>query len=340
MCCCCNISLLKWTIYIACILVLGIGSVLIWVGFLVQASEFVQVIEFSYAGFIVIACGGVLIFIAFIGLLGAWKQRKLFLMLFIVFNIIIGVLLITFGGILIYIRNLSNQYLKDEQACSEKFPKADILASEASKYFCTLYCPCSLDTDNLPENSGIDKENFYRGSADSFLECNPCEAIQTYEETVQDELLTWLRTTFNMTEANATNCGLTSLEFETTLIEKQYRNYIPLITWIENRFQCSSLCKKFDLLMFSSVTQKLPDVACYDQLNEWVQSNFRNYGIISIILGSYQLLLLLFAATLCCCPKKNPLEPFTEPTAEKAVDKLNDTKLDNVFPNYKKSAFA
>ena len=56
--------------YINCVIILGIGSVLVWVGFLIQSSEFVYILEFSYAGFIVISCGGFLIFISFFGLVG------------------------------------------------------------------------------------------------------------------------------------------------------------------------------------------------------------------------------------------------------------------------------
>ena len=295
---CCSIRVLKWLMYISCVLVLGVGSVLVWVGFSVQASQFIQVLQFSYSGFIVIACGGVLIGIAFIGILGAWKERTLFLTLFILFGVSIGVLLITFGGILLYIRSLSDRYLKDEASCISNFKTANDASIQAATVFCKLYCPCSLNSTSVD----VHVPDIYRGSADNILECSPCESIQTYSKTEQDRLILWIKDNLGYS-VNATNCAVTASQYQDAYFGK-YTDYLMLVQWMEERFMCSGLCTAEKLFMFSDVNQGVPSGSCYALVNQWAQTNFENYGIISIALGSFQLFILFFAAALCCCSPK------------------------------------
>ena len=296
--------------YISCVLILGVGSVLIWVGFSVQASQFIQVLQFSYSGFIVIACGGVLIGIAFLGVLGAWKQRSLFLTLFILLGASIGVLLITFGGILIYIRSLSEKYLINEASCISNFKTANDASIQAATVFCKLYCPCYLNATSVD----VQIPDIYLGSADNILECNPCESIQTYTTSVQNQLIVWIQGDLGYT-VNATSCGVTTEQYQNAYFGK-YVDYFMLIQWMEEKFMCSGLCTAQELFMFSDINQGVPNGPCFELVNQWAQTNFEDYGIISIALGSYQLFILLFAAVLCCCPPKRlqEVEPDTKIT--------------------------
>ena len=330
MCCCLSSTALKWIIYCSCLLILGIGCVLVWVGFLVQSSEFIQVLQFSYSGFIVIACGGTLIFISFFGIVGAWKQNKFFLSSFIIFSVIIGVLLITFGGVLLYVRSLSHQYLQNEDKCRLHFPSVDNTTIQASTVFCQLYCPCSLDRSIL----NVTISDFYKGSADNMLECNPCESIQTYNTSTQDELISWIYTDLSYT-VNVTSCGVTATQYQNGFFSAKYQSYIPLLTWIENQFSCSGLCTPQKIFMFSDVNQGLPSGACYQQVNDWAQENFQNYGIISIILGVFQIIIILFSSTLCCCPKKR-LETFALTTEAKSDEKTSVKFNDKIVERTKK----
>ena len=289
---------------------------LIWVGYLVQASPFIQVLDFTYAGYVVICCGAFLIFLSFVGLIGAWKQRKLLLGLFIVFNIVVGVLLICFGGVLIYLRTISDEYLENESTCLEKFPKANNVSAHAAEVYCTIYCPCSLDTEkvnfNLSSNS--------RGSAKNIMNCDPCETMETHTVEEQNDLIDWVNYTLGYT-VNSTDCNILSEDYKKRYFTSKQLNYIPLITWIEEKFECSGLCTNQSLLMFSDVNNGEPNGACYDDLKAWANKNFINYGVISIVLGSFQLFVLSFASSLCCCPKAHILEPDkkideTEPQAK------------------------
>lgn len=316
---CLSATALQWFIYSSCVIVLGIGSVLVWVGFLVQSSAFIQVLDYSYAGFIVIACGGILIFIAFIGIIGAWKQRKFFLTLFIVSSIIIGALLIIFGGVLIYVRNVSEDYLKDQTSCIKHFPDADMISNQAAEVFCQLPCPCSLEQEKADE---LELENFYKGSAINMLNCNPCESIQIYDASVQMELEDWILNRLGYT-VNETDCAVTTSQFENRYFNES-SNYITLVTWIEEKFECSGLCTYNKLLFFSDVNSAYPNEACYGKVKGWAQKNFLNYGIVSIALGVYQLIILYFTFALCCCPKRKldlPPEALNSPS--KAIKNIS-----------------
>ena len=87
--------------------------------------------------------------------------------------------------------------------------------------------------------------------------------------------------------------------------------------------------------MFSDVNQGLPSGACYQQVNDWAQENFQNYGIISIILGVFQIIIILFSSTLCCCPKKR-LETFALTTEAKSDEKTSVKFNDKIVERTKK----
>lgn len=313
MCKCLTARVLKWLIYLSCFMLLGIGSVLVWIGFLIQSSEFVQLLEYSYAGFIVIACGGILIFIAFIGIVGAWKLRRFFLTLFIIASIIIGILLITFGGVLIYLRDKSSDYLESSDSCRKHFENADDTSIMSSEILCKLYCPCELD-DSVAQKLPI--ENFYKGSATNVKECNPCESIQTYEPTVQAELIAWIDQVLGI-KVNVSDCAITADEFKLAYYGTKYKKYLSLIEWMESKFECSGICTQQKIQFLNNVADAIPDKSCYSDLRKWAKKMFLNYGIISLVLGFYQLSIIYFEFALCLCPKKRmdlPPEALNSPS--------------------------
>lgn len=297
---CCSIPALKWIIYVCCVLVLGVGCVLVWAGYIVQSSEFIKEIQFSYSGFIIIACGGVLLFIAFIGIVGALKQNTFLLGFFLFFSIIIGGLLVTFGIVLIFIRSLSNSYLKDYNSCISHFNDTDYTSMMSSTVFCELYCPCLLNS-NAPNN-------FYKGSADNMFQCNPCENIQTYSASQQNDLISWIKNNLYIT-VNASNCQITSTQYQNNFFGDKYSQYLSFVTWTEKSFGCSGLCTSQSLFMFSDANAGNPIGPCYRELRSWVNTTFLNYGIISIVFGSYLVIILIFTTRLCCNTKRKLEKP-------------------------------
>lgn len=313
MCKCLTATALKWFIYISCLILLGIGSVLVWIGFLIQSSAFVQLLNYSYAGFIVIACGGILIFIAFIGIIGAWKQRRFFLTLFIISSIIVGILLVSFGGVLIYMRDLSSSYLQSTKTCRKHFEDADDTSFMAQNILCRLYCPCDLDEDTAKT---LELEDFYKGSAVNVEECNPCESIQTYEPAVQAELIEWIDQNLNI-KVNVSDCAITADEFKDSYFKSKYKKYFSLMDWMEDKFECSGLCTSQKLRYFTHVSEIIPDGSCYKKVKTWSRETFFNYGIISLVLGFYQLSIIYFDLALCLCPKRRmdlPPEALNSPS--------------------------
>lgn len=331
---CCSQKALKILLYFSCVLILGIGSVLIWVGYLVQASAFVSILKYTYTGYVVVACGGYLIFLSFFGLIGAWKQHRCLLGTYIIFTVVVGILLICFGSVLIYLRSVSEDYLNSQESCLEHFYKADNVSDHASEVFCTLYCPCSLNAAKLD----IEIDEFYRGSADNVMECDPCELASTYSADEQVQLIIWANETLNI-DLNGTNCSISSSTFESNYFSNKEISYFPLLTWIEEKFDCSGLCTQHKLLMFSDVNVAKPEKACYSSLNNWAKRNFLNYGIISIVLGTFQLIIISFAFALCCCSKTANLQPVETKNKVKASDDKNigedlDFESKENRPNY------
>ena len=167
---------------------------------------------------------------------------------------------------MIYLRSLSEEYLGDYQKCINKFPNADSTSVYGAEAFCTLYCPCNLNTTEV----NIKIPNYYQGSAASMLQCNPCETIQTYKKPTQAVLINWINSTlgYNVT---ANSCAVTTDEYVNAYFTSTQQKYIPLMTWAERLFGCSGLCNAQKTMLFSDINSEVPDGACYKPLNSWTQ---------------------------------------------------------------------
>lgn len=287
MCCCCPPKCLKLLIFIACIVLLGVGAVLIWSGYQLQNSIFLDLIGFQYAGYIIIACGAALILISFFGFIGTWKEKKLLLCIFIFIGVLISAIIIAFGAIVIYVRNISEDYLGDEEKCHDQFEDADTGTEKVVDALCTLYCPClATDSYTVSYLSTIEEPySFPDQGAKNVLDCDPCLAIPEVSEEQQTEIIDWVKANLNM-DISTTDCSVTSSEYKDKYFTSSMRKYFPLLKWVEESFDCSGLCIPRDLFMFSDVNNGEPKGSCMTELNDWVSENFLTYGIVSIILGS------------------------------------------------------
>lgn len=304
---------LKYFIYSSNISLLGIGSILIWIGFLIQSSDYVQLLEYTYIGYIILFCGSSLIIISFIGIVGAWKTNYFLICLYTLSVILIGALLIIFGAIILQLRNKSSEYFSSKSNCIKHFKDADQVSVLSSKVLCKLYCPCNLDEDTA---SQLGLQNFYKGAALNIKSCNPCEKIQTYEPDVQQELIVWMR---NVLGANVTvtECAVTSQEFKEKYFEGKYFQYFSLLAWVEDKFGCSGLCTAQNVQVLNDVRNDVSGNACFRYVENWSQEKFLAYAIASIIIGVYQFCTLFFSLSLCYCPKRKfdmPPENLTTPS--------------------------
>lgn len=304
---------LKYFIYLSCTIILSAGSAFVWIGFFIHSSTYIELLDYSYTGYIVLMCGALLIVVAFIGIVAAWKTNFLLLSVFSVFIIIISTILIIFGGILIHLRKTSSEYLKSESECRKHFEKADDTSILASKVLCKLYCPCNLDESTAND---LNIEDFYLGSAENVEECNPCENIQTYEPNVQQELMLWIDEVIGV-KVYPTECAVTSEEFKDKYFGNSFKKYFPLISWMESKFKCSGLCTYQKVQFLNAVQHPIPDSACYNHVKNWSNKVFLAYGIVCMALGVYTYSILIFTFCLCFFTKRKfdlPTEVITSPS--------------------------
>ncbi|OMJ87516.1 hypothetical protein SteCoe_10771 [Stentor coeruleus] len=305
MCCCCPPKCLKLLIFIACIILIGVGAVLIWAGYQLQNSIFLDLIEFKYAGYIIIACGAALILISFFGFVGTWKEKKLLLCIFIFIGVLISIILIAFGAIIIYARKLSEDYFGNEADCHDQFEDADKGTEKVVEALCTLYCPClATDTYTISYLGTLNEPySFSDKGAKNVLDCDPCLAVPDVSVDQQDTIINWVKENLNL-DISVDDCSVSATEYKEKYFTSNMRKYFPLLKWVEESFDCSGLCIQRALFMFSDVNNGEPKGSCMSELNDWAAENFLIYGIVSIILGSYMVLVMFMSCTICCCNKK------------------------------------
>jgi hypothetical protein len=318
MCCCFPAKCLKFFIFIACILILGVGAVLIWGGYQVLNLAFLKSLEYSFIGYIIIACGAVLIVNAFLGFLGAWKEKKLFLSIFIFFGLLIGIVLIAVGAGMIYARGMADDYLKTEKDCIDNFKDAEKGYNYAGDAMCRLYCPCKADNDyidqlrELYKDSSVDKKIYAYSDigAKTIVDCDPCIEVEKYNDNdssaidkdTYNNLVAWVKDKLDIDISK--KCSVTTSEYKNKYFTSSMRKFFPLLRWVENSFDCSGLCTAQLVFMFSDADNGKPSGSCRKELNDWVQENFLTFGIVGIIFGVYLLLVVMFSCTICCCKKK------------------------------------
>lgn len=291
MCCCCPPKCLKFLIFIACVLIIGVGAVLIWAGYQLQNSIFLDLLEFAYAGYIIIACGAALILVSFLGFIGTWKNKKLLEAIFIIFIVLIAIIIIAFGAVVIYARKVAGDYLGNKDDCKNQFGDAEDAAAKVEEALCKLYCPC-LATDNYVKgyvSNLTDPYSFEDKGAKNVLDCDPCLAIPEVDQALQDQIIEWVKNNLNM-DITTTDCSVTATEYKDKYFTSDMKKYFPLLKWVEENFKCSGLCERRNIYMFSDVNNGEPENGCITEIYDWTQSNFLTYGIVSIIFGSYLVL--------------------------------------------------
>jgi hypothetical protein len=297
--------------------------VLVWIGFSIQASAFIALLQLSYSGLIILSCGTFLIFSSFLGAVGAWKLNRGQLSCFTVLALVTSILLLCFGGVMLYLRSLSTQYFGSQANCLKEFPVADSVPISAAAIFCTLYCPCTLNSTL----AGVDFGAVYQGSAQNATSCDPCLSYNTLTATEKGKVKQWIEKVVG--EKMENKCDLTTLQLNNRYFNGSKQKYIPFMAWAEGNFGCSGLCTEEKVFLFTDTNVGKPNGACFAPVYYWSQKNFLLFGIASEVLGSFQLVIVMLAATLVCCPRKKNV--FAEPAAiesprsELKIKDLNDT---------------
>lgn len=292
---------------------------LIWGGYQLLILSLLKSFGYSFIGYIVIACGSVLILIGFLGFIGSWKQQKCLLAIFIIFGFIIGLFLVAIGAAAIYARGVTSDYLSSESECADNYKSVEKAYTYAEDIMCKLYCPCKSENkyiEGLRDSTKSESEEnryyvYATEGTSTILDCDPCLEVNrklgSVSESTKDTIISWIEENLGIS-LDKTDCSVTTSEFKDKYFTSSMKTYLPMIKWIEEQFDCSGLCIKRKVYLFSDVDNGEPSGSCRKELNDWVQENFMTVGILGIVFGSYILLTLLFSCTLCCCQKKQKVD--------------------------------
>ena len=190
---------------------IGIGSVMIWGGYELKVSFFMNLITISYIWYIIVGCGSALILASFLGFIGAWKDQKCLLAIYISVTLIISILLIVIGVGIIYARTLVDCYLSSESKRESQFGSAEQGYTKAGTIMCTMNCPC--DATNPYVISQCQDLAFCNKGTANILNCNPCVNIAFVNQIAQYAIEQWVSQNLNLI-VTTTNCCIPNDSFE------------------------------------------------------------------------------------------------------------------------------
>jgi hypothetical protein len=312
-------TLLLIFLYASNFVTFTVGCVLNWIGFIVSSSALVQSLGYSSVGYIIVSCGLLLIFLSLLGAFSTYTEKTRLILLFSLFGLITGSLMLIAGGLILYVRELSGQMLMSESTCLEHLATANNLTVIAGNVMCSLYCPCELSNSAFSSSDLL----LYQGSAASVLDCNPCENIQTYSQDTQTEIEDWVQTQLGY-QINETACAVTAAQFTDAYFPASTRKYVTFVAWMEENFGCSGVCTKENLFLFSDVT-RTPNGPCYHHLKYWAHESFQSYGAVAIVFGAFQTISSIVAIIMAC--KKKKVQIFTEEMPTKVMELAMPTKV-------------
>ena len=241
-------------------------------------------------------------------------------MIFSLLGLLIGLLLISFGSVILYVKRLAGELFLSEDTCLKNFNDAEQLSILAGNVMCSLYCPCNIQ-NSLQNSLSLE---YSQGSAISTLDCNPCENIQKYDAATQENITEWINSTLGFTVENI-SCAIPANQFTHAYFPSKNKKYIPLLTWLEENLQCSGLCTKQNIMLFSNINN-VPTNTCYHSIKYWASENLLTYGIIILLFGFYEILISILAFTLACCTKKR-IQHNTD-TELASTSKANSTSFE------------
>jgi hypothetical protein len=80
--------------------------------------------------------------------------------------------------------------------------------------------------------------------------------------------------------------------------------YFDLLEWLEEELDCSGLCTKIDWFVFSDINNGDPDDYCINALADFAKEQLLMFGIISLIVGFWFLLVTIWSYCLCYRERK------------------------------------
>ena len=212
----------------------------------------------------------------------------------------LGVILLAAGIVTLYFQSFVQEKLtKDECLNVTLLAKADEAIKEGSVYMCDFLCPCNYEVGLLALYTPTGRR-MIKGSALNIEDCQPCENYAAY--TAADKITVSMGlAAAGMTLAECQSYS--SSDFVDQYFSSDQRMLFPLLSWVEETFDCSGLCTPAGMYVFSDVNnalEHLPTEACVEPLHDWVGEKFPIFGGVGVAIGAFMLLLAVVTCCLCC----------------------------------------
>lgn len=150
---------------------------------------------------------------------------------------------------------------------------------------CTAFCPCNFDVTNT-EIILHANQTYITGPATKIQNCDSCYNIEYVGETVEAILLSWIYR-FLKLELTVPTCSIPD-DYYTDVYMKTYKQYIPLLKFLEERFDCSGICIPANTFLFSDINKGKPIGNCREKVWDWSSWITLNFALITLFFGLFQ----------------------------------------------------
>ena len=283
-------------IAITSLVMAGIGGFFIWWGNSMRDTEFISAIDIEPVFIAIMAVGGLLVGIAFFGILVALCANKCFICLYAPLMLLISLILIVTGVGLLVVRGEADNILDGKDDCKDydAFEEADDELVNAAQYFCKDECPCAFDSDS---RSGFEADGYTHRDwgATKITDC-PCGNADDNEDfSDAPGVLSYLTTD---------TCNAARTTFHDQYIGDN-DEYFDFLEWMEDELDCSGFCTKLNFFMFTDINNGDPDDNCKDALLDWIKQQALIGGIVALLVGLWFFLVTIWAYALCYRERKS-----------------------------------
>jgi len=285
------LNFLRGGLYIGGVTLMGLGAVVIWGGVVFSDLTPVEVYDYEWIGYIIIAFGAASIFTGLMAFLAAYFKNLCLLGVFLVLCFIVGTVLLVFGAGMLYGRTKVDDILQDEEDCrdSEMFEDADKAIITSAALICTNVCPCDMD-EELKDRYFVEYNRvILDGNAEAITNCEPCSTLDALPEEVLE----------------SEECQtLTSENFIDTYFSEDEQDAFEIAEWVEDEFDCAGICTPVNFYVFSDVNRGIPTDSCMEEVRDWAKEVLEIYGSLSVALGAWLWVNCVMTYCLCCHPDR------------------------------------
>ena len=293
---CFPLPCLRWLLIAVSAVMLGCGGLIVWLGRRLQKEEITDGADLEYYPLVIIAFGGWLIIVGFVGILSAWFRTHLGMALYILLVISTTCVLIALAAVGLTMAQNLKDALDEEGKCrgNDYLRHANDAVLLANEQICTGVCPCKVGVDTFGEATYA---NFTIGPAMRIQDCSPCNSLAPEMQPYKLQL------------GYCTNGGKAS-DFTDYYYSSTERAYFALIAMFERDYRCAGVCQDVPYYAFTDVNKGTPTKNCRIELQNWVEVYPLRYCAVIVAVGLVLFLTTIFDFCFVCHPYRKGMKGY------------------------------